>query len=309
VNEQASPDAGFVLTNDNYYSREADAAYYSCSQTDAFRECEAKAMAVLEGRFERETGDAFLLGQYFHAAMESDAAFGKFCDAHFDEIYKTKETKARGIEVTGKYAKFEDADNWIKIAKEDPVFGMFRNLDGENEVSMTGVLFGLYPFKVRFDRYIKDPRSIIDWKTTADIWATHWDAKKGERVSFVEYYGYCTRAAVYLEIERQNSGADTDAAFYLACVSKQDPPDKELLTFSDPYGRQKMDAALDELRADMFRISQVKQGLSEPLRCGKCDYCRSTKRIKGALSVWELDPGQRPPRIPDYAAAERISGT
>jgi hypothetical protein len=294
----------FTLTRDNYYTREADSAYYSCSQIDAFRECEAKAIAVLQGRFERKTGDAFLLGQYFHAAMESDEAFETFGKEHFGEIFKTKETKARGFEIIGKYAKFADADVWIDAAKADPKFRMFREMDGENEIAMEGILFDRYPFKVRFDRYIKSPRAIIDWKTTANIWETHYDETQGKRVSFAEYYGYYTRAAVYIEIERQNTGASSDAAFYLACVSKQDPPDKALLTFSNPMDRQKMDKALDELRADMFRIDQVKFGYSKPKRCGKCDYCRSTKQIRGTLSVWELDPGQRPPMEDDYAAPE-----
>jgi hypothetical protein len=292
---------GFVLTNDNYYSKEADRAYYSCSQIDSFRECEAKAMASLEGRYERKTGDAFLVGQYFHAAMESDEAFKEFCDAHFDEIFKTKETKARGFEITGKYAKFADADNWVSVAKADPVFNKFREMDGENEVSFSGTLFDLYPWKVRFDRYIHNPRSILDWKTTANIRETFYDPEQGKRVSFVEYYGYYTRAAVYLEIERQNSGFDTDAAFYLACVSKQDPPGKELLTFSNALDRQKMDVALDNLRRDMVRIDRVKSGYAKPKRCEECDYCRATKKITGIMNVWQLDPGERPERPDDYA--------
>jgi hypothetical protein len=300
ISEKTSSD--FVLTDENYYSREADTLYFSCSQIDMLRECEAKAMAVLEGRFERETGDVFLLGQYFHAAMESEEAFKAFEDAHFAEIFKTKETKARGFEVTGKYAKFEAADKWIEVARTDPKFKMFRDLDGRNEVSMTGALFGVYPFKVRFDRYTESPRSIIDWKTTANIWETFYDPATQKRVSFAEHFGYYTRAAVYIEIERQNTGASNDAAFYLACVSKQDPPDKELLTFSNSLDRQKMDVALDELRADMVRIEKVKHGYAKPTRCGVCDYCRATKRIRSALSVYELDPGQRPQREEDYAA-------
>jgi hypothetical protein len=42
------------------------------------------------------------------------------------------------------------------------------------------------------------------------------------------------------------------------------------------------------------------------MRCGDCDYCRSTKQIKGVMSVFELDPGQRPPRVPDYAAPDIV---
>jgi hypothetical protein len=296
----------FTLTGDNYYTPEADKAYYSCSQIDAFRECEAKAMAVLQGRFARETGDAFLLGQYFHAAMESDEAFKKFCDEHFGEIFKTRGTKARGLEIVGKYAKFEAADNWIKAAKAEPAFRMLMDMEGENEVPMAGLLFGRYPFKVRFDRYVKSPqRSIIDWKTVANIWDAHYDEKQGKRVSFAEYFGYYTRAAVYTEIERQSAGEGNGPAFYLACVSKQDPPDRGLFTFNNPTDRQKMDMALDDLCKSMARIDRVKHGLERPARCGRCDYCRATKEIRGPLCVYELDPGHRPPRVYELDPGQR----
>jgi hypothetical protein len=300
--------SGFILTDGNYYSQEADRAYYSCSQIDAFRECEAKALATLQGRFGREAGDAFLLGQYFHAAMESDEAFKAFCDGHFDLVFRTKETKARGLEITGKYAKFAEADKWIAAAKSEPAFAKFRDMDGRNEVSMHGAMFGRYPFKVRFDRYIRigSMRVILDWKTAAGIWDTYYDEARGRRVSFAEHYGYYTRAAVYTEIERQNAGEASDAAFFLACVSKQDPPDRELLTFSNPFDRQKMDIALDELQKGMARIDRIKRGFAKPARCGRCDYCRATKRIRGSLNVYSLDPGERPPREPDYAAPDVV---
>ena len=41
--------SNFTLTDANYYSREADMAYMSCSQFQGFAECEAKALAKLQG--------------------------------------------------------------------------------------------------------------------------------------------------------------------------------------------------------------------------------------------------------------------
>ena len=38
---------GFVLTAENYYSREANEAYYSASQIKQFMECPACAMAEI----------------------------------------------------------------------------------------------------------------------------------------------------------------------------------------------------------------------------------------------------------------------
>ena len=39
----------FVLTDENYYSREADILYMSCSQFQSFQTCEAATMARLRG--------------------------------------------------------------------------------------------------------------------------------------------------------------------------------------------------------------------------------------------------------------------
>ena len=39
------------LTRDNYYTPEADWAYMSCSQFQSWNECEARELAILEGRW------------------------------------------------------------------------------------------------------------------------------------------------------------------------------------------------------------------------------------------------------------------
>ena len=39
--------SGFVLTDENYYSREADILYMSCSQFQSFQTCEAAMEKVI----------------------------------------------------------------------------------------------------------------------------------------------------------------------------------------------------------------------------------------------------------------------
>ena len=59
--------SAFVLTDENYYSREADIHYMSCSQYQSFEKCEAAAIAKLRGLWQpEETSDALFQGQYFH---------------------------------------------------------------------------------------------------------------------------------------------------------------------------------------------------------------------------------------------------
>ena len=60
----------FVLTEDNYYSAEADKRFMSVHQYLDFcshmgvQGCEARAMAKLNGEYKEETTDAMLVGSY-----------------------------------------------------------------------------------------------------------------------------------------------------------------------------------------------------------------------------------------------------
>lgn len=58
---------GFVLTAENYYSREANEAYYSASQIKQFMECPACAMAEIRGEHERKKTASLLVGGYIDA--------------------------------------------------------------------------------------------------------------------------------------------------------------------------------------------------------------------------------------------------
>ena len=41
----------------------------------------------------------------------------------------------------------------------------------------------------------------------------------------------------------------------------------------------------------MQRIYKVKTGMVKPLRCGRCEYCRATKKLKGIKPFFTLSPG------------------
>ena len=112
----------FQLTADNYYSREADIYFMSCSQYQGFLKCEAAAVAKLRGLWQpKETPDALFQGQYFHSYFEGPEAFERFCGDNADKIFKTKITKARGVEIVGKYAPFERMDEMIRVVQADPL--------------------------------------------------------------------------------------------------------------------------------------------------------------------------------------------
>jgi len=277
------------LTTDNYYSQEADWAYMSCSQYQSFQECEAKAMAKLEGRWVDDDNKAFIIGNYFHTHFEGPEAHKKFCDDHFEDIYRTKTTKARGFEIVGKYSDYETADKMIAVAERDPLIKALIKMPGEHEKIMTGEIFGV-PWRSRLDKYVPDGRVIIDWKTTKNIWETSYNPTLKERETFIETYGYLMRAAVYTEIEKQFSGQDTDAQFIIVAISKQDPPDKEALLLNH---RQRYDLELEQIKENLWNITQIKSGSRKPRRCGYCDYCRATKILYQIKPYYKLAPEYR----------------
>ena len=276
-----------ILTSDNYYSLEADREYMSCSQYQDFLSCEARAMAKIDGRFIPEPSEAFVVGNYFHTAMESPEAHEEFCQMHFGEIFKTKVDKKTGeIIPVGKYAAFEKADQMIDVCYRDPLIKSLIDMQGENEVILTGELFGM-PWKIRLDKYIREKRLIIDWKTTANINKTEYNPLTAEREPFVEVFGYMMRAAVYTEIEKQNTNSAADADFVIVAISKEDSPDKAALLLNH---RQRYDWELEQIKKHMPYIRAMKNHELAPRRCGVCDYCRSTKVLKKIVPYYTLNP-------------------
>lgn len=285
------------LTRDNYYSHEADRAYMSCSQYQNFIECEAAAMAKIYELYEPEETEALLIGNYVHTALEGVTAHEEWIAAHEDIVYKKKVDKKTGeVIITGKYAAFERADEIIRVFTSDPVFKRLIEMDGEAEKILTGELFGV-PWKIRLDKYVASTRMIIDYKTAADLTKTEYNPELGERESFLEAYGYLMRAAVYSEIEKQNSAADEDPAFVILAVTKQDIPDKGAYLLNH---RQRYDYELSKIEERMKRIQLVKSGRAIATRCGHCEWCRRTKKLSEIVPYYTIKPGFKDEREEEY---------
>ena len=305
-----------ILNDENYYSVEADREYMSCSQFQGFCECEAKQLAKLQGRWEEEPAEAFLVGNYVHSYFESEEAHRKFCDDNSGKIYKTKEVTVKKATktseavkktiITGKYAPFEKADKMIETVMNDKLMQKFVDMPGNNEMIVQGDVFGV-KWRGKLDKYIDDMRLIVDYKTVANIWETSYNPITKTRETFVERYGYIFRAAIYSLLEMQMVfGVSFDEAykmllsdsgdlpeFILLCVSKQDYPDKEILRLNNT---QEYIRSLDAMRDKLYRIQLLKDGRTSPKRCGMCDYCRATKQLREIKPYYELIPELRTPR-------------
>lgn len=238
-----------ILTNDNYYSSEANREYMSVSQYKQFRKCEAAAMAQINGEWDFPKTTALLVGSYIDSWFEGTLDEFK---ARNPEIFKKTRTGDPQLK-----ADFVQAEAIIKFLQQDRTF--MRYMAGEKQVIRTLELFGT-PWKIKMDSY--HPDKIVDLKIMRSM-----DRIMGQ--SFVTHWGYDLQMAIYSAVEGR------DLATYLAVATKQDPPDKEII--SVPRWRRM--ELLEEVEKTMPHILDVKSGKIPPQRCGVCEYCRATKQL------------------------------
>ncbi len=234
----------------------------SHSQYKQFMDCEACALALINGEWAEEQTTAMLVGSYV--------------DSHFSGTLE--EFKANNPEIFKRdgelKADYQQAN--IIIQRIESSQAMMKYLTGEMQSCKTGLINGV-PFKIRMDSY-KPEQFICDLKVMRDfrpIW------KEGERKNFVEAWGYDYQAAIYREIEGNNLPFIIAAA---AGKTAGSVVDIELMYIPAEVMEDRI-ATVREL-APMFQM--IKLGLKEPVRCGKCDYCKATKVLGEPIDYREV---------------------
>ncbi|WP_179232951.1 PD-(D/E)XK nuclease-like domain-containing protein [Paenibacillus rigui] len=256
-----------ILTPENYYSKEANQHYMSVSQFKDFDNCEAAALAKLNGEYSEGEVDAFTLGSYVHAAVEGTSAFDEFVGNH-PEIYCKSGSNKGELR-----SEFKKADLMIDTVLKDPLCAQM--LEGDKETIITAELFGV-KWKSKIDVLNIDAGRMTDLKTVKEIRAKYWNNELRRWESFVEHYGYTIQMGVYTELERIHNRRFDRLEPFIVAVSKEEVPDKEIICFDDTT----LDTALQKVAEKLPRIISVKEGFDEPKRCGKCKYCRRTKKAQ-----------------------------
>lgn len=254
-----------ILTDENYYSLEADREYMSVSQYKSFIKCEKQAMAKLEGIYTFPSSDELLVGSYVHSFNDGTIEqFKKDNPGMFSSVGKTKGQPK---------AKFKVADNMINSLKKD--YTCMKFLEGDKEVIVTGELFGV-KWKAKVDCLNLEKGFFSDLKTTQGI------HKKYDGLTFIEYYGYVEQMSIYRELIKQQFGKDLIP--YIVAVEKNDNPLKAIVRVDENYTKPK----LEEIEYTLDRIIKIKNGEEEPVGCGTCDYCRSINKVTKILTINEL---------------------
>ena len=261
----------FILTNENYYSAESNERYMSVHQYLDFvghmgvRGCEERAMKTLSGEWNPPTTDAMLVGSYVDSYFEGTLDSFK---AEHPEIFTQKGQLK---------ADYKRAEKMIKRCEESEYFMKF--MSGEKQKIFTAYLFGC-EWKCKLDSYIPG-KAIVDLKTSKDLHAA-WRVEDYGYTTFVEHWGYTIQLAVYQRIVEICTGEHLPC--YIAAVTKEDVPEIAIIEVDD----FELQNALNEVQMNMETVLAIKNGEIEPVRCEKCDYCKSTRILTKPINFRDL---------------------
>lgn len=251
------------LTAENYYSPEANKAYWSASFVKEMMDCQNRAMGELDGTYQRPSSTALLVGSFVDSYFEGEDALAKFIE-NTPEIVNSRTGALK--------SEFLRATEMIDRAKKDPVFMEFMR--GEKQKIFTGEIGGI-PFKCKLDVYLPGER-IVDLKTVKDFEPMY--RKEEGRLSFAEYWRWPIQMAIYQHLEGNKLPC------YLACITKQDPPDIQVIQIPQHVLDTEMELLLDKLPY----LDAIRQGVIEPERCESCAHCRNTRKLSGAISLDDI---------------------
>lgn len=244
-----------ILTAENYHSPEMNMKYMGSSQFKALMECEAMALAEAKGEYVRQKSVSLLVGSYVDAHYEKSLDLFK---AQNPEIF-TQKGELR--------SEYKHAEYIIERLERDAMFQEY--MSGKKQVIKTGMIMGI-PFKIKIDSYHEGDK-IVDLKVMKDF-ESIW--KDGLKLSFVEAWGYDIQAAIYQFVEGNN------LPFFIAGATKE-KPEPDLAIISIPQDR--LDYCLEIVTENVQRFEDIKKGLIEPIRCERCDYCKTTKVLTEAI--------------------------
>jgi len=241
----------FQLTEDNYYSQQAEYKYLTNSQRKTFDECPARWLAKLTGEYEDPDKQAFFEGHYIDIALtESPSKFEAFVQANKARIYQKSKNK--------KLKAFIELDMAIQSIRDEPL--LMEYLQGEPQTIISIDDFHGVPYKCKLDVLNLVKGFITDLKSAADLYGEAWSPTYRERVSFIDLYEYWTQLAMYREAVYIKYGE------LLKCflvIGQKKPPHKDD-TFTD---RQ------------LFELDDHDHMENAVREAGKCSYCIGRKVI------------------------------
>lgn len=280
-----------MLNQENYYSNEINKEYMSVSLFKDFEKCEAAAYAKLNGDWEPKSDiTSLLVGNFVHSYFEGEEAHKAFLERtepgqskSNQELMMTKPTKK---EPNGHVrAEFKVAQRMIDRLAGDEVFQK-TYLPGNKEVIVTGEINGI-KWRGKLDSFDENVGFFFDIKTNADLHKKWWDKEEGKYTNFVKAFGYYMQMAVYRELISQTFGVIAQPIIF--GVSKQEPCDIMGISFDSDKDQQELQSAMLHIKSLQSEFRAVIEGKQKPKQCGKCEYCRLTKKIDSFIDASDIE--------------------
>lgn len=270
------------LTQENYYE---DKTYLTNSRFKRYQQCQAKALAVDTGEWVEDRDETpLLLGNYVHSYFESLEAHEQFMAENGDKLL-AKTGKNKG----NLKASFVIGDKMIKSLRGDDGFRRlyhgYPDDDVQKEMIVYGEIEGV-PVKGKLDSANISRSYFVDLKTMKSIYAEEWNQELKMRVPAVINnilnFGYHGQLALYRELLKQMTGKDFRPL--IVAISKEDIPDKEIVKIDEEW----LEEGLQNIKDNIVEVWDVIQGKQKPKKCGRCDYCRSQKKLGALVSLNDL---------------------
>ena len=270
------------LTQENYYQ---DTSRLSYSRYKRYKQCQAKAYAVDNGIWVEERDETpLLLGNYVHSYFENPEAHEKFMVENGDKLLaKTGKNKGK------LKSDFIIGDKMIESLKNDDGFNrLYHGYSSDNvqkEMIVCGEIEGV-PVKGKLDSVNLSRGYFVDLKTMKSIYTEEWNADLRKRVpaavNNILNFGYHGQLALYRELLKQMT--DKEFRPLIVAVSKETVPDKDILKIDEEW----LEEGFAKIRENIVHIWQIIQGEVKPAKCGRCDYCRSQKKLDAVISLNDL---------------------
>ncbi|WP_330942549.1 PD-(D/E)XK nuclease-like domain-containing protein [Streptococcus anginosus] len=270
------------LTQENYYQ---DTSRLSYSRYKRYKQCQAKAYAVDNGIWVEERDETpLLLGNYVHSYFENPEAHEKFMAENGNKLL-AKTGKNKG----NLKSDFIIGDKMIESLKDDDGFNRlyhgYSSDKVEKEMIVCGEIEGV-PVKGKLDSVNLSRGYFVDLKTMKSIYSEEWNADLRKRVpaavNNILNFGYHGQLGLYRELLKQMT--DKEFRPLIVAVSKENVPDKDILKIDEDW----LVEGLGNLKADIVEVWNVIQGKQKPKKCGRCDYCRSQKKLNAVISLNDL---------------------
>ena len=280
----------FELNEQTYHTSEANLKWLDCSTyknmvgTAGRKGCECRAIAIAKGEYIQPKTEALLVGGYVDAYF--DKSLSQFCLDNMESVFS--KTSIKRFEKTEnpndleRLTAFKQADIMIQRAIKEPLFMQY--VEGETQKILTAEIEGV-PIRVKLDSY--DGKRITDVKTAASITETYYTKDSGQRLNFVENFGYIEQAFFYQAAVEQNFGKHLP--FYLAVITKEkhnnEPhPRVAVIQIPDKIIEDKG----KEIREKIKGVWSVLQGEFDPIPCGTCEWCADNLPLEKVISLDEL---------------------